>query len=89
MSNELGAEKPEKAKKAMAVTLQLAVLLSLIVVLALVFGHDTWAGFFSDSPSIIKYFATMTPFLAISITVDSFQSVLSGLKTIQSFFIDF
>ncbi|KAB1995620.1 hypothetical protein ES319_D13G172800v1 [Gossypium barbadense] len=79
VSNELGAEKPEKAKKAMAVTLQLVVLLALIVVLALVFGHDTWAGFFSDSPSIIEDFATMTPFLAISIAVDSFQSVLSGV----------
>ncbi|KAG8472368.1 hypothetical protein CXB51_034239 [Gossypium anomalum] len=79
VSNELGAEKPEKAKKAMAVTLQLVVLLALIVVLALAFGHDTWAGFFSDSASIIKDFATMTPFLAISIAVDSFQSVLSGV----------
>ncbi|TYI47475.1 hypothetical protein E1A91_D13G176200v1 [Gossypium mustelinum] len=79
VSNELGAEKPEKAKKAMAVTLQLVVLLALIVVLALVFGHDTWAGFFSDSPSIIEDFATMTPFLAISIAVDSFQSVLSAI----------
>ncbi|KAK8261281.1 hypothetical protein V6Z12_D13G176200 [Gossypium hirsutum] len=79
VSNELGAEKPEKAKKAMAVTLQLVVLLALIVILALVFGHDTWAGFFSDSPSIIEDFATMTPFLAISIAVDSFQSVLSGV----------
>ncbi|TYG86946.1 hypothetical protein ES288_A13G173300v1 [Gossypium darwinii] len=79
VSNELGADKPEKAKKAMAVTLQLVVLLALIVVLALAFGHDTWAGFFSDSASIIKDFATMTPFLAISIAVDSFQSVLSGV----------
>ncbi|MBA0779816.1 hypothetical protein Gotri_004020, partial [Gossypium trilobum] len=67
MSNELGAEKPEKANNVMVVPLKLVVLLTLIPVLALVFGHNTWAGFFSDFPSIIENFASMTPFLAISI----------------------
>lgn len=80
VSNELGAGNPNKAKSAMAVTLKLSVLLALIVVLALGFGHNIWAGFFSDSPTIIQEFASMTPLLAISIVADSVQGVLSGLN---------
>ncbi|EOY13049.1 MATE efflux family protein [Theobroma cacao] len=79
VSNELGAENPGRAKNAMAVSLKLVVLLALVLVLALVFGHNIWAGFFSDSSLIIKDFASLTPLLAISISVDSFQGVLSGV----------
>ena len=78
MSNELGAGNPDRAKNAMAVTLKLSVLLGFLVVLALALGHNIWAGFFSDSPAIIEEFASMTPFLAISIMLDSVQGVLSG-----------
>ncbi|GMY31850.1 protein DETOXIFICATION 18-like [Fagus crenata] len=62
----------------MAVTLKLSVLLALIVVLALGFGHNIWAGFFSDSHEIIQEFASMTPLLTISIIADSVQGVLSA-----------
>ncbi|XP_057968566.1 protein DETOXIFICATION 19-like [Malania oleifera] len=79
VSNELGAGHPDRAKNAMAVTLKLSFLLALAVVLALVFGHNIWAGFFSDSAVIIKSFASMTPFLAVSIIFDSVQGVLSGV----------
>lgn len=79
VSNELGAENPDRAKNAMVVSLKLVLLLALVAILALVFGHNIWAGFFSDSPSIRKEFATMTPFLAISVALDSFQNVLSGV----------
>ncbi|ONI13163.1 hypothetical protein PRUPE_4G206700 [Prunus persica] len=79
VSNELGAGNPDKAKKAMAVTLKLSVLLGLLVVLALAFGHNIWASLFSDSSAIIKLFASMTPFLGISIMADSVQGVLSGV----------
>ena len=78
MSNELGAGNPEQAKNAMAVTLKLSMLLALAVVLFLGFGHDIWAGLFSDSSAIIKKFSSMTPLLAISIIADSVQGVLSG-----------
>uniref|UniRef100_A0A803NX51 Protein DETOXIFICATION n=1 Tax=Cannabis sativa TaxID=3483 RepID=A0A803NX51_CANSA len=79
VSNELGADRPDKAKNAMIVTLKLCGLLGFVLVLALGFGHNIWAGLFSDSSDIIKSFASMTPLLAISIIVDSFQGVLSGL----------
>ncbi|KAL4309843.1 hypothetical protein GQ457_01G004430 [Hibiscus cannabinus] len=79
VSNELGAGHPARAKNAMAVTLKLSILLALAIVLVLGFGHNIWAAFFSNSPLIISQFASMTPFLLISITIDSFQGVLSGV----------
>ncbi|KAI5571524.1 hypothetical protein BDE02_11G100000 [Populus trichocarpa] len=79
VSNELGAGNPDKAKQTMATTLKLSVVLALLIVLALVIGHDIWAGFFTDDLSIIKAFASMTPFLAISIALDAFQVVFTGV----------
>ncbi|KAK8603055.1 hypothetical protein V6N13_085253 [Hibiscus sabdariffa] len=79
VSNELGAGHPARAKNAMAVTLKLSILLALAIVLVLGFGHNIWAAFFSNSPLIISQFASMTPYLLISITIDSFQGVLSGV----------
>ena len=84
MSNEFGAGNIDRAKSAMAVTLKLSVLLALIVVSTLAFGHNIWARFFSDNREIIKEFAPLTPFLAISITFDFMQGVLSGLYTPNS-----
>ena len=78
VSNELGAGNPNQAKSAMAVSIKLSVLLALTVVLALGFGHNIWAGFFSNSNEIIQEFSSMTPLLAISIISDSVQGVLSG-----------
>ncbi|KAJ4847418.1 Protein DETOXIFICATION 19 [Turnera subulata] len=79
VSNELGAGNPERARNGMVVTLKLSVVLALIFVLALAFGHNIWAGFFSSSLIITQEFASMAPFLAISITVDAVQGVLSGV----------
>ncbi|XP_071730129.1 protein DETOXIFICATION 19-like [Rutidosis leptorrhynchoides] len=79
VSNELGANNIDKAKHAMGVTLKLSVILALAVVLALGFGHNIWAGFFSDSHVIINNYASMTPLLMISIILDSIQGVLSGV----------
>lgn len=90
MSNELGANNIDSAKHAMGVTLKLSVILALAVVLALGFSHDTWAGFFSDSPVIINNYASMTPLLMISIILDSIQGVLSGLliSQISTYFLE-
>ncbi|KAK9209188.1 hypothetical protein WN944_001552 [Citrus x changshan-huyou] len=79
VSNELGAGMIDRAKNAMAVTLKLVVLLALIIDLALTFGHNIWAGFFADSQEIVHEFASMTPFLVISITFDTLQCILSGV----------
>ncbi|TYG71625.1 hypothetical protein ES288_D05G412100v1 [Gossypium darwinii] len=79
VSNELGAENPRKAKTAMAVSLKLSILLVLTVVVTLAFGHNIWAASFTNTASIINQFASITPFLLISITIDSFQGILSGV----------
>ncbi|KAI8552540.1 hypothetical protein RHMOL_Rhmol06G0274900 [Rhododendron molle] len=79
VSNELGAGNPDKAKHAMVVTLMLSLVLTLIVVLALAFGHTIWAGFFSDSITTIKKYASMSHFVIISIILESITGVLSGV----------
>uniref|UniRef100_A0A2N9F6P5 Polysaccharide biosynthesis protein C-terminal domain-containing protein n=1 Tax=Fagus sylvatica TaxID=28930 RepID=A0A2N9F6P5_FAGSY len=79
VSNELGAGHPNRAKNAMAVSLKLSLLLGVTLVLVITFGHNIWAGFFSDSSTIIAEFASMTPLLAISIFIDSVQGVISGV----------
>ncbi|KAI5411841.1 protein DETOXIFICATION 18 [Lathyrus oleraceus] len=79
VSNELGAGQPERAKHAMIVSLKLSLLLGFGFVLLLVFGHDIWIQLFSNSPIIKEEFASITPFLAISILLDSVQGVLSGV----------
>lgn len=79
VSNELGAGNPERAKHAMIVTLMLTVVFGVIVVSALAFGHNIWAGFFSNSSVIISQFASMTPLLVVSILFDFIQGISSGV----------
>ncbi|KAI3466099.1 hypothetical protein Pfo_022762 [Paulownia fortunei] len=79
VSNELGAGNPDRARHAMGVTLKLTVLLALLVVSALSFGHNLWAGAFSGSTVIINAFASMTPLLVASILCDFVQGILSGV----------
>ncbi|GAB2215695.1 hypothetical protein Droror1_Dr00020090 [Drosera rotundifolia] len=78
VSNELGAGNPEQAKHTMGVTIKLSVLLAILVIAALGFGHNLWASFSSDSPKIISEFACMTLLLVVSIFFDAIQGVLSG-----------
>ncbi|CAN1770856.1 Protein DETOXIFICATION 19 [Linum perenne] len=78
VSNELGAGNPNSAKNSITMALKLSVLLAVVVVVALALGRNIWAGFFSDSSDIVMRFSSMVPFLAISITLDSVQGVLSG-----------
>uniref|UniRef100_A0A7N2MBF2 Protein DETOXIFICATION n=1 Tax=Quercus lobata TaxID=97700 RepID=A0A7N2MBF2_QUELO len=79
VSNELGAGHPNRAKNAIGVSLKLSLLVGVTLVLAIAFGHNIWASFFSDSSEIIKEFASMTPLIAISIFIDSVQAVISGV----------
>lgn len=78
VSNEIGAGNIRKAKQAMAVTLKLAIVAALIVDLALGFGHNAWAGLFSEEAEIIRKFASMTPLLLVSFLFDFIQGILSG-----------
>ncbi|KAF5192057.1 Detoxification-like protein [Thalictrum thalictroides] len=80
VSNELGAGNGDRAKNAVTVTLKLSLFLALIFVLSLIFGHNIWASAFSNSPTIKKEFASITPFLVLSVFFDSAQGVLSGVS---------
>jgi len=80
VSNELGAGQPERAKHAMRVSLKLSLVLGFCFALMIVFGHDIWIRMFSSSPTIKHEFSSISPFLAISILLDSVQGVLSGLN---------
>ncbi|KAL8032098.1 hypothetical protein ABFX02_13G072400 [Erythranthe guttata] len=79
VSNELGAGNTERAKRAVAVILKLTVVIALCVVLALCFGHNIWARAFSHSPVVINAYVSMSPLLAVSVSFDFVQAVLSGV----------
>ncbi|XVF37582.1 hypothetical protein REPUB_Repub20aG0021800 [Reevesia pubescens] len=79
VSNELGAGHPVRAKYAMDVALKLSFLLAAIAVLTIIFGHDVWVGFFTESSSMVKKFASMTALLAATIAIDIIQCILSGV----------
>ena len=80
MSNEIGAGNVDRAKNAVAVTLKLSVFLAFSFILLLGFGHGLWASLFSGSTVIVAEFSAITPFMMISIVLDSAQGVLSGEK---------
>lgn len=79
VSNELGAGNSSKAKHAMKVTLKLIALLAILVDLALGFGHQKWAGLFTKSSAVKERFGSIMPVLLVSIALDYFQGVLSGV----------
>ncbi|XP_078433076.1 protein DETOXIFICATION 19-like [Wolffia australiana] len=79
VANELGSGNVKKAKNAVKVASELALVLASIVVLLLIFGRRVWATFFSSSPEIITEFAAMVPLLAVTMFLDTVQGVLSGV----------
>ncbi|XVF84305.1 hypothetical protein PTKIN_Ptkin17bG0026100 [Pterospermum kingtungense] len=79
VSNELGAGNPRRAKHAMCVSLKLSIILAVIAVFTITFGHAIWVGFFTESPPMIEKFANMAPLIAGSIAIDIIQCVLSGV----------
>ncbi|XP_078432979.1 protein DETOXIFICATION 18-like [Wolffia australiana] len=79
VANELGAGNVDKAKNAIKVASELAIILATIVVIVLVLGHNLWARFFSSSPVIISEFGRMVPLLTITMILDTAQGVLSGV----------
>ena len=79
VSNELGARNVAKAKKALAVSLALSLLLGAAFLLLLGLGHELWVRLFSTSEAVVSAFASMVPLLIASVVLDSTQGVLSGV----------
>jgi Na+-driven multidrug efflux pump len=88
VSNEIGAGNIDRAKNAVAVTLKLSVFLGLSFILLLGFGHGLWASLFSGSSVIAAKFAAITPFMMMSIVLDSAQGILSGKKKPSASYLD-
>ncbi|KAI9083459.1 hypothetical protein K1719_034401 [Acacia pycnantha] len=79
IANELGADRPERAKHAMGVALKLSILFSFCIVVPLLLGHGIWIQLFSSNSVIKQEFASMAPLLAISILLDCVQGILSAV----------
>ncbi|KAE8648998.1 protein DETOXIFICATION 8 isoform X1 [Cucumis sativus] len=79
VSNELGAGNPEGAKVAVKVVGVLGIIESIVVSLTL-FGCHKFLGYaFTSDTEIANNIASMWPLICLSILIDSFLGVLSGV----------
>ncbi|CAM6117236.1 unnamed protein product [Calypogeia fissa] len=79
VSNELGANRPDKAKLASKVVLCLAVFDGCIVFVALMLSRHFWGHAFTNVEEVLDYVAEVTPFLACLTFMDAVQYVGSGV----------
>ncbi|KAL2499462.1 MATE efflux family protein [Abeliophyllum distichum] len=79
VSNELGAGKPRAARVAVFAVLVLSVLEFIIASTVIFFCRYILGYAFSNEMDVVNYVKDMTPFLCLSIIVDSLQAVLSGV----------
>ncbi|KAL6283612.1 hypothetical protein ACE6H2_014541 [Prunus campanulata] len=61
----------------MTVALKLSGFVAFVLGLALAIGHNFWAGLSSGNPEIVKEFASMTPFVAVSLVFHYLKFVLN------------
>ncbi|XP_011021309.1 PREDICTED: MATE efflux family protein 5-like isoform X1 [Populus euphratica] len=79
VSNELGAGNPETARGVVYVSLILSATEAVIVSTALFFCRHIFGYAFSNDKGVVDYVAELAPLLCLSIIMDSFQIVLSGI----------
>lgn len=79
VSNELGAGNPETARGVVYVSLILSATEAVIVSTALFFCRNIFGYAFSNDKGVVDYVAEVAPLLCLSIIMDSFQIVLSGI----------
>ncbi|KAL2457542.1 MATE efflux family protein [Forsythia ovata] len=79
VSNELGAGKPRAARDAVFAVLVLSVLEFIIASTIIFFCRYILGYAFSNEMDVVNYVKDMTPFLCLSIIMDSLQAVLSGV----------
>ncbi|KAE9595181.1 hypothetical protein Lal_00009312 [Lupinus albus] len=79
VSNELGAGNPEAVKVAIYASMFLAIT-EVVIVSGTLFGCRNILGYaYTKDSLIVHYIALITPFLCLSIFMDSLQAVLSGV----------
>ncbi|KAG8376131.1 hypothetical protein BUALT_Bualt09G0031400 [Buddleja alternifolia] len=79
ISNELGAGKPQAAQLVVSIVLVLSIT-EFVFASAVIFFCRSILGYsFSNEKDVVDYVKVMTPFLCVSIIMDSLQVVLSGV----------
>ncbi|KAJ0240867.1 hypothetical protein HA466_0219180 [Hirschfeldia incana] len=79
VSNELGAGNPKAAQAAATSAIFLGAIDATIVSITLYTYRGNWAYIFSNESEVAHYATQITPILCLSIGVDSFLAVLSGV----------
>ncbi|WCJ33245.1 MATE efflux family protein [Euphorbia peplus] len=79
VSNELGAGNPHEARLAVYAVLFLAVVEASIVGSVLFFTRHVFGYVFSNEKEVVDYVTAMAPLICVSLILDSFQGVLSGV----------
>uniref|UniRef100_A0A0A0KWI4 Protein DETOXIFICATION n=1 Tax=Cucumis sativus TaxID=3659 RepID=A0A0A0KWI4_CUCSA len=79
VSNELGAGKPEAARKAAGAAIFLAVVEIIIASVVLFAVRHVFGYAFSREKEVVDYVAVMAPLICISIIFDAIQGVISGI----------
>ncbi|TQD77790.1 hypothetical protein C1H46_036694 [Malus baccata] len=79
VSNELGAGNPQGARIATFAVMFLAVAETSIITTTLFACRNVFGYTFSNEKEVIDYVTTMAPLVCLSVTLDSFQGVLSGI----------
>ncbi|CAI0450947.1 unnamed protein product [Linum tenue] len=79
VSNELGAGNPEKAKAVIQSAVGISILEAAIVSTTLFCCRSFFGYVFSNEKAVVAYVADVAPLLCLSVVVDSFLAVLSGV----------
>lgn len=78
VANELGAGKPQAARRAAGAAIFLAVVETIIVSMVLFTLRHVFGYAFSSEKEVVDYVAVMAPLVCISMILDGIQGVLSG-----------
>ncbi|XP_022150573.1 protein DETOXIFICATION 12-like isoform X2 [Momordica charantia] len=79
VANELGAGKPQAARRAAGAAIFLAVVETIIVSMVLFTLRHVFGYAFSSEKEVVDYVAVMAPLVCISMILDGIQGVLSGI----------
>lgn len=78
MANEIGAGNSVAAKISTTVAMIIAVFESFVTSSSLFYASHVWGYAYSNVPEVISYTAEITPFLCMSMVMDSMSGALNG-----------
>lgn len=78
VSNELGAGRPQAARRATRIVMLLAVAVGVSEGLGMVTARNLWGYMYSNEEEVRRCIARMMPILSVAIFFDRLQFVFSG-----------